>query len=188
MDGRNTFKHVKVGFHYYIAKRNIIMRNKGTLTFFSGKMGAGKSTRSKRLAIDNNAVLLSEDEWLASLYPEKIHTFEDYLQFSALLKPPVKSLVQNILNTGTHVVMDFPANTVNQRKWFKTLCDQIQCQHELIFLDVTDEQCLLHIDKRRVEQPERAAFDNEAVFHQVTKFFEAPSDDEDLNIVPIKVG
>lgn len=33
----------------------------GILTFFCGKMGAGKSTQSRKLAQEINAVLLSED-------------------------------------------------------------------------------------------------------------------------------
>ncbi len=162
------------------------MSNTGTLTFFCGKMGAGKSTKSRNLAIENNAVLLSEDEWLAAHYPEQIHDFDDYLRFSALIKPFVKSHVQNILQTGTHVVMDFPANTVRQRTWFKELCTEVGCEHQLVFLDVSDEQCLVQIAKRRAEHPERAQFDTEAVFRQVNQFFEPPSQDEGLNEVKLE--
>jgi len=39
----------------------------GTLIFLCGKMGAGKSTQSKVIATEYNAVLLSEDERLFSL-------------------------------------------------------------------------------------------------------------------------
>lgn len=159
------------------------MNKKGTLTFFCGKMGAGKSTKSKALTIEKNAVLLSEDDWLAAHYPDQIHTFEDYLKFSTIIKPFVKSHVQQIINTGTHVVMDFPANTSRQRSWFKQLCTEIGCEHEMIFLDVSDEQCLSQIARRRVEQPERSQFDNEAVFNHVTAFFEIPSESEGINII-----
>lgn len=159
------------------------MKNTGTLTFFCGKMGAGKSTKSKALSAEKNAVLLSEDDWLAAHYPKQIQSFDDYLTFSALIKPFVKGHVQNVLQTGTNVVMDFPANTVNQRTWFKKLCSDIQCQHELIFLDLSDEQCLAQLAKRRDEQPERAQFDNETVFYHVTQYFQAPSEDEGLNVI-----
>ncbi|RIN87776.1 AAA family ATPase, partial [Mammaliicoccus sciuri] len=54
------------------------MNNLGTLYFFTGKMGAGKTTMSKQLTNEKNAVLLSEDEWLESMYPNKIKTIEDY--------------------------------------------------------------------------------------------------------------
>ncbi|MFC7686280.1 AAA family ATPase [Ureibacillus sp. GCM10028918] len=159
------------------------MKQLGTLYFFCGKMGTGKTTKSKQLAIEKHAVLLSEDEWLSSLYPNQITSFEDYLKFSAQLKPFVKKHVQNILSVGTDVVMDFPGNTKNLRKWFLDMVSEINANHQLIFLNLNNEQCLRQIAKRRNEQPERAAFDTEAMFIHVTKFFEAPEASEGLNIL-----
>jgi predicted kinase len=155
----------------------------GTLYFFCGKMGAGKSTKSKQLAIDKQAVLLSEDEWLSSLYPNQIASFVDYLKFSVQLKPLVKKHVQNILSVGTDVVMDFPGNTQKQRKWLSGIASEVNASHQLIFLNLNNEQCLRQIEQRRKEQPERAAFDTEAVFIHVTSFFEAPEASECLNIL-----
>ncbi|WP_377890252.1 AAA family ATPase [Alkalihalobacillus sp. R86527] len=159
------------------------MKQLGTLYFFCGKMGAGKSTKSKQLAIDKHAVRLSEDEWLSSLYPNQISSFDDYIKFSAQLKPLVKKHVQNLLSVGTDVVMDFPANTPKLRKWFLDMASEVNASHQLIFLNLTNEQCLRQITQRRTEEPERAAFDTEAVFIQVTHFFEAPEASEGLNIL-----
>ncbi|MFS0638223.1 ATP-binding protein [Mesobacillus foraminis] len=159
------------------------MKQSGTLYFFCGKMGAGKSTTSKQLAREKHAVLLSEDEWLSSLYPNRIVSFDDYLKFSAQLKPLVKKHVQNILSVGTDVVMDFPANTQKLRKWFLDMASEVNASHQLIFLNLNNEQCLRQIAQRRNEQPERAAFDTEAVFIHVTKFFEAPEASEGLTIL-----
>ena len=159
------------------------MKQLGTLYFFCGKMGAGKSTKSKQVAVDKRAVLLSEDEWLESLYPNQITSFEDYLKFSAQLKPLVKKHVQNILSVGTDVVMDFPANTQKLRKWFLEMVSEVNANHQLIFLNLTNEQCLRQIAQRRIEKPERAAFDTEAVFLHVTNYFEAPEASEGLNIL-----
>ena len=162
------------------------MKSNGTLIFFCGKMGAGKSTKSQQLALDQNAVRISEDEWLASLYPGQIASFEDYIKFSGLLKPLVKSHVQNILCSGTNVVMDFPANTVSQRKWFKAIVSEIDAPHELIYLNTSEEICLKQIAQRCIERPDRAKFDREEVFHHVTSFFEEPSAEEGLNIKRIE--
>ena len=164
------------------------MKELGTLYFFCGKMGAGKSTKSKQLAIEKQAVLLSEDEWLSSLYPNQITAFEDYLKFSAQLKPMVKKLVQNILSIGTNVVMDFPGNTQKQRKWFLDLVLEINANHQLIFLNLNNEQCLQQIAQRRNEQPERAEFDTEETFVKVTNVFEAPIASEGLNILEFSRG
>ncbi len=94
--------------------------------------------------------------------------------------------MQSILNVGTDVVMDFPANTLSLRKWLLGIASEAHASHQLIYLNLSDEQCLRHIAQRRIEQPERAAFDTEEVFTQVTKFFEAPEASEGLNIVEFR--
>ena len=149
---------------------------------FTGKMGAGKSTKSKQVSQERNAVLISEDEWLSTLYPNQITSFEDYLHYSSLLKPLVKAHVVNILKTGTDVVMDFPANTVNQRKWFKELISEANAPNELIYLSVSNDICLKQIEKRRIELPERAIYDTESMFNEVTKYFQEPEQSEGFNI------
>ena len=158
---------------------------KGVLTFFCGKMGAGKSTKAGEIAKELNAVLLSEDEWLTSLYPNKISSLNDYIEYSNLLKPQMKSLVQSILASGTDVVMDFPANTLSQRDWFRIIFSEIDAPHNLVYINLPNEICLKQIDKRRIEQPERAATDTPAMFEQVTRYFTAPTLDEGFNVTMV---
>ncbi|MBU2097982.1 MAG: ATP-binding protein, partial [Gammaproteobacteria bacterium] len=98
------------------------------------------------------------------------------------LKPPMKALVQSILLSGTDVVMDFPANTLSQRAWFKSIFSEIQAPHELIYIDQTNAVCLQRIEKRRVEQPERATTDTSEMFELVTKYFVEPTPEEGFNI------
>jgi shikimate kinase len=154
------------------------MSNRATLIFFCGKMGAGKTTESKKVAIDRNAVLISEDVWLSKLYPDQITSFDDYIKFSSQLRPLIKAHVQNILKTGTSVVMDFPGNTKKQRQWFKYLSISAEATNELIYLKVNDALCLKQIEKRSIEQPSRAVFDTEEMFYHVTKYFEEPEANE----------
>lgn len=149
---------------------------------FSGKMGAGKSTKSKQVSQERNAVLISEDEWLSKLYPNQITSFDDYMHYSSLLKPLVKSHILDILKTGTSVVMDFPANTVKQRKWFKELIIEANAPNELIYLNVSNDICLKQIEKRRLERTERAIFDTESMFIEVTKYFQEPDQSEGFNL------
>jgi predicted kinase len=158
---------------------------KGTLVFFSGKMGAGKSTKSRDIALERNAVLLSEDEWLESIYPNKISSLDDYIKYSGQLKPQIKKLVQSILVAGTDVVMDFAANTASQREWFREIFTEVKAPHSLIFIDITNELCLKQIEKRRAAQPERAATDTVEMFEQVTKYFVEPTPGEGFNIARI---
>lgn len=158
------------------------MNIKGTLIFFCGKMGAGKSTYSKNLANELNAVFLSEDDWLSAIYPEEIKNFDDYIKYSSRLKPLLKEHVRRILHLGFSVVMDFPGYTKKQRAWFKEIFSEGHIPHKLIYLKADDQLCLNRLEKRRNGSPERARFDTEVVFHQVTNYFQAPTDDEGFNI------
>ena len=178
--------------------------SKGTLIFFCGKMGSGKTTLSHQISKERNAVLLSEDEWLSSLYPNNnVFTIQDYIKYSNLLKVPMKSLVTNILNTGTNVVMDYPANTIKQRQWFRDILlttkgnddddddddDEnsisssysslisTMSPHELILLDnVTDEICLERITKRGKPT------DTIEMFTQMNQYFVPPTMEEGFTI------
>ena len=162
------------------------MSTKGTLIFFCGKMGSGKSTKAEEIARERGAVLLSEDIWLTALYPAEIYSFNDYLKYSARLKPLLMVHVRSILKAGISVVMDFPANTKNQRAWFKEVFADHAIPHQLIYLDVSDQLCLKQIEQRRKIQPARAQFDTEEVFHQVTSYFQAPSAEEGFDMEVIR--
>lgn len=157
----------------------------GTLYFCTGKMGAAKSTISKKIASDKNAILLSEDEILEQFYPNQIKTFDDYLTYSNRIKPFVKNHVQNLLRADTSVVMDFPGNTQKQRKWLSNIASEINVSHKLIYLNIPDETCLQRLKQRNIENPERANFDTLETFNYVSKYFEKPIESERLNIVEI---
>jgi len=158
------------------------MNTKGTLIFFCGKMGSGKTTLSRKVAAQMQAILLSEDEWLKTLYADEIENLEDYIKYSSRLKPLLKTHVQNILSSGISVVMDFPGNTEKQRAWFKEIYTEYGFPHKLIYLEASDGLCLKQIKMRRKTHPDRAQFDTEAVFHHVTGYFQPPLEQECFNV------
>lgn len=158
----------------------------GTVIFFCGKMGAGKSTLATQMAQTRGAVLLSEDEWLAALFPGNIQNFQDYLRYAERLKPPLSQHITQILAAGTTVILDFPGNTVRQRAWFQSLYAPSGFPHELYYVVADDALCLQQLQQRQKEQPERAAFDTEAVFRQVTAYFEPPTAAEGFNVIRVE--
>ena len=158
------------------------MSQKGTLTFFCGKMGAGKSTMARKTASQTGALLISEDQWLAGLYKDDIQNFADYLEYSSRLKAMLHTHIQDILNAGISIVLDFPGNTERQRAWFKDIFSAQAIPHKLIYLQASDELCLSQIARRRQTQPERARFDTEEVFHEVNQHFQPPSENEGFHV------
>ena len=116
-----------------------------TLHFFCGKAGAGKTTKAKTVASACGAILLSEDVWLQRLYGEQIKVFDDYIRYSQKLNTVITPLVIDLLVAGQSVVMDFQANTVRRRAWFRTIFEQAGSDHVLHWLQTPDDHCLARI-------------------------------------------
>jgi predicted kinase len=154
-----------------------------TLHFFCGKMAAGKSTLAAALAKDNHAILLIEDDWLSHLYPEEISDIQTYIGYSARLKNILSDHVVSLLSHGLSVVLDFPANTRGQRNWFRTIYERANVSHTLHYIDVSNAICKEQLKQRSKDKPEGSAFTSDAEFDAITKFFQAPSEDEGFNII-----
>ncbi len=156
------------------------MKNK--LYFMCGKMAAGKSTFSKLLAKEKNAILLSEDEILKKLYPYEIQTIKDYVNYSSRIKTMLKDHLIELLKKGNSVVLDFPANTITQREWFKEIIKESKIDHEMYYIKRSDEICKEQLKKRNKNLPKDTPLIDEETFDTITKYFQEPSEDENFNI------
>lgn len=156
---------------------------KGTLYIFCGKMASGKSTLAKQISEKNSLMLISEDVLLGTLYPDEITDVSSYVRFSGRLKLAMRPLLIDLLRCGTSVVLDFPANTVEQRKWMKQVVLQAIAQYEFHYLDCPHSVCKAQLKERAVKEPERHATDTAEMFDAITRYFEPPSTDEGFEII-----
>jgi predicted kinase/ketosteroid isomerase-like protein len=154
----------------------------GELHFFCGKAGAGKSTRASALAKEMNAVLFSEDVWMARLYSDQLKTLDDYLRLSARLRGTIAPLVQQLLARDQVVVLDFPANTRSLRAWVRGLLNETRASHVLHYIDTPDDTCLSRIAHRNVERPEGSHHLTPEQFRAISAFFEPPSAEEGFDV------
>lgn len=159
------------------------MHGRGMLIFFCGKMAAGKTTRARELAARHGAVLLSEDAFLEALYPGEIRSIEDYVRCSRRVRQVLTPHVRDLLKRGMTVVLDFAANTRTQRGWFRSLLEGIDAEHELHYVEASDELCKRQLRQRRQDLPPGSAWTSDAEFDAITAYFEAPAADEGFNVV-----
>ncbi len=153
-----------------------------TLFLISGKIAAGKSTLARDLAARPMTMLVSEDAWLAALYPGEISSLDDYVRCSARLRDAIGPHVVDLLRGGVSVVMDFPANTVKQRNWLKGLFETAEVAHELHCLDVPDGVCKQRLRDRN-QAGDHPFQPSEADFDLFTSYFVPPSPDERFTLV-----
>ena len=105
-----------------------------TLHLLCGKIASGKSTLANTLAAEHAAILLSEDHWLATLYPGEVLSIADYVSCAQRIRGVLGPLVINVLQSGINVVLDFPANTLANREWLLSLAQAAQAPHCLHYL------------------------------------------------------
>lgn len=158
------------------------------LYLLCGKMAAGKSTLAKELSEQHGLVVFSEDTLLESLYPGEIKDLAGYAAFSNRLKQTLQPVLIELLRTGTSLVLDFPANTIEQRKWLIGLAAQANVAHELHYLQRTDAQCKRQLKKRARENSARLRTDTPEMFDAVTLYFQEPGEDENLNLIIRRSG
>lgn len=152
-----------------------------TLHLLCGKIASGKSTLAKTLAAEHAAIVLSEDHWLAQLYPGEVRSITDYVSRAQRVRGVLGPLVINLLQSGVSVVLDFPANTLANCEWLLGLAQAAQVPHRLHYLELDDATCRARLHARNARgEHDFAATDAE--FDLITRHFCAPSEEEGLVI------
>ena len=153
-----------------------------TLHMFCGKIAAGKSTLAANLAQTEGAILIKEDDWLASLFGEDMTTAKDYMRCASKLRHVLGPHITDLLNKGLSVVLDFQANTVESRTWMRHILESSDAGNQLHVLMPPDEVCLTRLRARNAtgEHPFTVT---DAQFHQISKHFVPPTEDEGFNLI-----
>src|SRR5690606_17328269 len=152
------------------------------LYLICGKIAAGKSTFAKKLSEQPKTVLISEDVWLANVYPGQIASLEDYARCSAQLRAAMAPHIAALLQAGMSVVLDFPSNTLATRAWARELIEKSAVAHELHYLDVADELCKARLHARNASG-EHPFETTEAQFDLFSSYFVAPQESEGFHII-----
>lgn len=153
-----------------------------TLHLVCGKIAAGKSTLTTALAAEPHTVLVSEDDWLAALYPDEQNSLADYLRNAARLRTPMTPHLVALLRSGVSVVLDFPANTPANRAWMRSVFETAGVAHQLHYLEASDALCKARLHRRNVEGGNPFTVSDE-VFDLFTSHFVPPGADEGLNVI-----
>ena len=159
------------------------MTSEARLYFMCGKMAAGKSTYARQLAQEQNAVLLVQDDFLAALFPREIQDVPAFVKYSGRLKNALSNHICDLLSRGISIVLDFPGNTRNQRQWFRELVERASVEHELHYIEASDDLCKRQLRQRSEALPNGSAWTTDAEFDVITAYFQPPADDEQFNVV-----
>ena len=147
-----------------------------------GKIAAGKSTLAAKLALSPNTVVIAEDDWLNALFANTIQSPADYVRCAAKLREAMKPHLTQLLDAGVNVVLDFPANTIENRAWMREAVNGSSAAQQLHVLNPPDAVCLerLHARNAQGDHPFSAT---QAQFELFSKHFVLPTPEEGFDLV-----
>ena len=152
------------------------------LHMLRGKVAAGKSTLAANLATAENAVLITEDAWLAERFADELQTPKDYLRCTTKLRHAMAPHLVALLDAGMPVVLDFQANTIESRTWMRHLLGQTDADHQLHVLMPPDEVCLARLQQRNASGLHPFTVTEEQ-FRQISAHFVRPTPEEGFNLL-----
>lgn len=155
----------------------------GTLHFFCGKPGAGKTTLAQNLAATLPGLVICEDEWIATL-GFAVRSVDDYRDASSRCRKLMETIVPALLRLGVSVVLDYAANTVERRAWVRSLFEAARADHVLHVIEAEDSECLANIHRRNEEKPTGVYWGpvSDELFFAIAPYFVPPTEAEGFNI------
>lgn len=107
---------------------------------------------------------------------------EDKVRCSAKLKNAMKLHVISLLKAGVSVVLDFPANTVANRKWMMGIINESCADHILHYLNVSSEICKSRLQARNQSAAPHFVVTDEQ-FELISQYFTEPGPEEGFHII-----
>ncbi len=145
-----------------------------------GKVGCGKSTYAQKLKKENNAVILSCDTLMLTLFDDCIGP-EKHKDFSDRCKKFLYAQAEDIILLGHDVVLDFGFWSKQERTAVKEMFLQKGIKTKLVLINTSYEIITSQLEQRNklVEEGKiRAYHIDEEKRNRFDGFFETPSEDE----------
>ncbi|MDR1003312.1 MAG: ATP-binding protein [Oscillospiraceae bacterium] len=118
----------------------------GKIILLCGKICSGKSTYARRLKEERNAVILSCDTLMLSLFDEQLG--ERHGEIAEKCSSYLCSLAEEIAKAGSNVILDFGFWTSESRAAARAFFGERGLRCELHYIFVSDEQWERNIEKR----------------------------------------
>ncbi len=144
-----------------------------------GKICSGKSTYFEKLSIKENAVLLSVDELMLTVFGQNVG--ENHDEYVKKIKKYLLKKMTELINSGISVIFDWGFWTRQEREFTKEFCKVRNIEYELHYIDINDELWKQYINNRNNMVSVRKSnvyFIDDGLVEKFISMFEAPDRDE----------
>ncbi|WP_432938759.1 AAA family ATPase [Kribbella sp. CA-253562] len=145
-----------------------------TMTLLIGLPGSGKTTLARRLETERQALRLTPDEWMSSLFGTNEHEGKRWVLESDLLW----GVAARTLTLGTNVILDYGCWSREERELFRKRSEELGARTELIVLDLPLEVIWQRLDARNALLPAATFRVTRQELAEWDKLFQRPTPDE----------
>ena len=144
-----------------------------------GKLCSGKSTYAKSIRKAQNAVVLSIDEVMLSVFGQDAGEKHDY--YVERIKEYQYAKSVEIAETGINVVLDWGFWTKKERDYAKEFYSSRNIDYEFYYLNVEPDEWNIRIQKRNQDVLNHESYTyyvDEGLTEKFESIFEVPTKDE----------
>ncbi len=156
----------------------------GEVILICGKICSGKTYLAKRLCDEKNALLLSCDELMLTVFDPNLG--DDFDRVSKKCMDYLFKKAACIAKSGINVILDWGFWKRKDRDEAKAFFKEEDIKTTLYYIDVENEQWLKNIQKRNSEVQEgktTAYYVDENLLIKLESAFEVPFDDEKYVVI-----
>ena len=147
-----------------------------------GPTGAGKTTYSRQLAQDRQAIRFSIDEWMANLFSPDLQALPSVAWMTERLERcdvQIWELCKQILSQNQEAILDLGLMQQSQRHKFRMLALAAQSPTTLHYLTASEQIRRQRVKARNREKKETYSFEvTELMFNFAEGWFEPPTEAE----------
>lgn len=147
----------------------------GTLIVLCGLPASGKTTLAKQLERERPALRLSEDEWVARMFPTEDVNDNDVRE---RLKAVQWDIAVRVASLGIDVVLDWGVWARSERDDYRARAAAAGLPYELRFLDVPLDELLRRVGARNASLPPETFRIEDGQLEEWAALFQAPDPDE----------
>ena len=164
-----------------------ILANTTALHLICGQAGSGKTTYSKQLETQLDAVRFTKDEWMVSLYGRDI-SLEQWSVYEPRCYARIETIARRLLERQISVILDYGFWYRHERARAKDFADELGVPCIVHFLNVPVEVRRERVIRRNKSIANDSVVLSEQDFERQVSWFEAPNPNEGISIRVIEVG
>lgn len=157
------------------------------IVFLCGKVCCGKSFYSRKVSLERRIVVLSVDELMLSLFPERLGDKHNLV--AGRCKEFLLAEAEKIANAGADVLLDFGFWFRAERDSVRTRFEKVGHKVRLVYIKASAERIFENAEKRNADKAsglEKLCYEaDNALLSKCDELFEEPAADECDEVIDV---